>query len=45
MLMQAGKKTCEEIVKEKYPCDSVDDLVDQAMRVCVDIRDQCKPMF
>lgn len=49
ILMQAGKKACEETAKEKFPCDSVDDLVDQATRVCgekvYDVRDQCKPMF
>ncbi|CAN0037549.1 unnamed protein product [Ectocarpus sp. 6 AP-2014] len=49
MMETRGKKACEAIVKEAFPCDSVDDLVDQAMRVCgekvYDVRDQCKPIF
>lgn len=44
-----GGKACEAIVKEKFPCESVDDLLDDMMRACgekvFDVRDQCKPLF
>ena len=49
MMETRGKKACEKIVKDAFPCDSVEDLVDEAMRVCgervYDVRGQYKPIF